>query len=214
MAGGFFSNFTDAFYLPPASPPAIAAVRDSAYGGTGLSPGMLASIYGERLSSGEQVASRLPLSFQMNATVVKVNGAEVPLLFAGPGQVNFLLPQDLAVGPASVTVSNAGSESAATQITLVDAAPAIFGVGATRPARPGEAIEIYATGFGRSNTTLSVSIGGQNAEVLFSGPAPGFPGLHQVNARVPVNTQPGASIPLRIDLAGRSSNTVTIPVSP
>jgi uncharacterized protein (TIGR03437 family) len=174
---------------------------------------MLASIYGERLSWGEQVASRLPLLFQMNATVVKVNGTEVPLLYVGPGQVNFVLPQDLVVGPARVTVSNAGSESAATQIMIQDTAPAIFGA-RPLPVRPGAAIEIYATGFGGSTATPTVSIGGQNAEVLFSGPSQQFSGLHQVNVRVPTNAQPGASVPLRIDLGGRSSNTLTITISP
>jgi uncharacterized protein (TIGR03437 family) len=219
VAGAFFSNLADAFYLPPASPPAVAALRDSAYGGTTLSPGMLVSIYGERLSTGEQIASRLPLPFQMNATVVKVNGAEVPLLYVSPGQVNIVLPQDLAIGAAAVTVSNAGSDSAITQIMTVEAAPAIFGVliagtGSSRPARPGEAIEIYATGFGRSSAVPMVFIGGQSAEVLFSGPASGFSGLHQVNARIPANTPAGASLPLRIDLNGRSSNAISIAIAP
>jgi uncharacterized protein (TIGR03437 family) len=219
VAGAFFSSFTDAFYLAPSLPPAISGVRDAAYGGTALSPGMLASLYGQRLSSGEQVASRLPLAFQMNATVVKVNGADVPLLYVGPSQVNFRLPQDLPLGPASVTAWNAGSESVAAQITVVEAAPAIFGVliagtGLSRPARQGEVIEIYATGFGRSAAIPTVSIGGQTAEVLFSGPAPTVPGLHQLNARIPVNTAAGASVPLRIELAGRISNTVMITIGP
>jgi uncharacterized protein (TIGR03437 family) len=226
VAGAFFSNVTDAFYLPPAAAPAIAAIRDSASGGSALSPGTLASIYGERLSSSEQVASRVPLALQMNATTVKVNGAEVPLLYVGPGQINFLLPQDLAVGPISVTVSNAGSESGAMQLTLAEASPAIFmlsgtqgavlvaGTGSPRPARPGEIIEIYATGFGRTSVTPVVLIGGERTEVLFSGPAPGFPGLNQINARVPGNSSTGPAIPLRIDLGGRSSNTVTIAVAP
>jgi uncharacterized protein (TIGR03437 family) len=219
MAGAFFSNVTDAFYLPPRTPPAIGAIRDAARGAAELSPGTLASIYGERLSSGEQVASKFPLPVQMNATSIKVNGAEVPLLYAGPGQVNFLLPQDLATGPVSVTISNAGSESAAFPLTLVDAAPAIF-EGAvrtvdssSRPARPGEIIEIYATGFGRIRETPIVMIGGERAEVLFSGPAPGFEGLHQVNARVPANQPSAPNVPLQISLSGRTSNTVTFAVS-
>jgi uncharacterized protein (TIGR03437 family) len=220
-AGAFFSNYTDAFYLPPATPPAITAVRDSARGGAELSPGMLATIYGERLSSGEQAAARPPLPLQMNATAVKVNGAQVPVLYAAPGQVNFLIPPDAATGQVSVIVSNAGAESAAVALTLSDAAPAIFPgailiAGSGRPANParaGEIIEIYATGFGRASTPPVVSIGGSRAEVLFSGPAPGFEGLYQVNARVPANTAAGSAVPVQIELAGRTSNAVTISVA-
>ena len=44
-------------------------------------------------------------------------------------------------------------------------------------------------------------IGGIAAEVLFSGLAPGFAGLYQVNVTVPANVTAGPAIPVRVSVA-------------
>ncbi|OFW39398.1 MAG: hypothetical protein A3J28_02560 [Acidobacteria bacterium RIFCSPLOWO2_12_FULL_60_22] len=58
----------------------------------------------------------------------------------------------------------------------------------------------------------TVTIGGQSARVLFSGMAPGFVGLWQINAEVPASVTPGPAVPLVVTAGGVSSNTVTIAV--
>jgi len=97
------------------------------------------------------------------------------------------------------------------------------------PARPGEFLSIYCTGLGRlrnavaSGTiapspapeTLSlpqVNIGGIPAQVAFSGLAPGFVGLYQVNVQVPSNALTGDTVPAVLNIGGVTSNTVTIAV--
>jgi uncharacterized protein (TIGR03437 family) len=49
---------------------------------------------------------------------------------------------------------------------------------------------------------IRVMIGGSPAAVDFSGMAPGFTGLWQVNARVHPQATPGAAVPLSISVAG------------
>jgi uncharacterized protein (TIGR03437 family) len=49
---------------------------------------------------------------------------------------------------------------------------------------------------------ISVMIGGAPAAVDFTGMAPGFTGLWQVNARVSPQATPGAAVPLSINVAG------------
>jgi uncharacterized protein (TIGR03437 family) len=49
---------------------------------------------------------------------------------------------------------------------------------------------------------IRVMIGGSPATVDFTGMAPGFTGLWQVNARVPGEATPGAAVPLSINVAG------------
>ncbi len=102
---------------------------------------------------------------------------------------------------------------------------------ATNPAARGSVIQIFATGAGVTNPLLAagqaaptsgslvltqvqptVTIGGVNAPVQFSGLAPGFVGLWQINATVPMNAPTGASVALVISAGGQTSNTVTIAV--
>ncbi|HEY7678987.1 MAG TPA: fibronectin type III domain-containing protein, partial [Terriglobia bacterium] len=102
---------------------------------------------------------------------------------------------------------------------------------ATNPAPRGSFIQIYATGAGDTSPALTpgeaapasgsplvvthaqptVTIGGLPATVLFSGLAPGFVGLWQINARVPA-VQPGPTVPLVVSIGGVAASTVTIAV--
>lgn len=73
-------------------------------------------------------------------------------------------------------------------------------IGPNGPARPGEVVEIYVAGLGQTNPPLAsgaagnaqltvqqptVTIGGQNASVGFSGASPCCAGLYQINVIIP-----------------------------
>ena len=93
--------------------------------------------------------------------------------------------------------------------------------------RPGEMIAVFGTGFGQVDGTWDsgqpaaapsatitspiVTIGGLPSSVLFSGFAPGFVGLYQINVQVP-EAMPAGTQPLIISMGGMESNAVTIPV--
>ena len=103
-------------------------------------------------------------------------------------------------------------------------------VSESAPARPGEFLLIFCTGLGavqpgvpsgdiaptaeplaRTVTLPMVNIAGIAADVAFSGLAPGFVGLYQVNVQVPGGV-PSGTQEFEIIINGVSSNTVTIAV--
>jgi uncharacterized protein (TIGR03437 family) len=56
---------------------------------------------------------------------------------------------------------------------------------AEHPGSRGSWISLYGTGEGIAGLPASVLIGGYSAEVLYSGAVAGYPGLFQINVRVP-----------------------------
>jgi len=58
-----------------------------------------------------------------------------------------------------------------------------------------------------------VIVGEIPVEVLFSGLAPGFAGLYQVNVQVPAGAVPGEDVPVTISMPNGLSDTATIVVS-
>jgi uncharacterized protein (TIGR03437 family) len=108
-------------------------------------------------------------------------------------------------------------------------------VDASNPAIPGTTyIQIYCTGLGpvtnqpatgapgpsnplaETTATPTVVIGSETqvviAPVVFSGLAPGFVGLYQINARVPAGAPTGTAVGLAISIGDQRSNSVTIAV--
>lgn len=104
-------------------------------------------------------------------------------------------------------------------------------VDGSNPATPGVTyILIYCTGLGQVSNqpqsgapapdrplaetamTPTVSIGSVPANVSFSGLAPGYVGLYQVNAQVPAGAPAGSAVPVVVSIGGVTSNTVTIAV--
>jgi adhesin/invasin len=65
----------------------------------------------------------------------------------------------------------------------------------------------------RTNGTPVVTIGGLPAQILFSGLAPGFVGVWQINAVVPENAPAGDDIPVQVSINGAASNSVTMAVA-
>ena len=60
--------------------------------------------------------------------------------------------------------------------------------------------------------TPTATIGGVEARVLFSGMAPGYVGLWQINAEIPASVTPGPAVSLVVTAGGVTSSTVTIAV--
>jgi len=173
----------------------------------------------------EQISCLVPLSVTTASVITVSYGGSESLTFEfGSGAFRsdvapgiFTLSPD---GQGAVLIGGSG---------LIARAPTD---GQSRPARRGEVIEIYATGLGAvSNAppfgdagsadalsrtlgnTIAV-IGTSRAAVLYSGLAPGLPGVYQVNAVVPQDVPTGDRVPVTIQVneQGLRSNAVTIAI--
>ncbi len=126
--------------------------------------------------------------------------ATVPVATANPAMFTF--PD----GTSTIALNQDGTLNTAADPAPRDTIVAIFGTG------QGLVEPLIETGeraaaepLNRVTNDVSAMIGGVGAEVLFSGMAPGFVGLVQVNVRVPLGAEAGPVVQLTIDIGGAST---------
>src|SRR5579871_42070 len=134
--------------------------------------------------------------------------------------------------PGVFTINAAGQGAVQISSTGAFAAPSGSVPGAAaNPVAKGDFVTIYCTGLGDvtnrpatgtpappgpnlavTTTAPAVTIGGAAATVSFSGLAPGFVGLYQVNVQVPSAATSGNAVTLQLSIGGINANPVTIAV--
>ncbi|HEV3334194.1 MAG TPA: PEGA domain-containing protein [Bryobacteraceae bacterium] len=135
----------------------------------GIAPGSIASIYGGSLAATTALGPSSPLTQTLAGVTVMANGQLFPLFFVSPTQINFLLPPNFPIGPATLTVSVAGQADLQSNFTVVRNAPGLFQqvnngqafaivlhedgslVTTVSPAQSGELLTMFGTGFGPTN---------------------------------------------------------------
>jgi uncharacterized protein (TIGR03437 family) len=227
------------------SPPVINVngVSNAASLQPGFTPASWIAVQGTHLAqttrtwhTSDFVGNLLPT--QLDGVSVWVNGKPGYIYYVSPTLVNLLAPDDTAIGPVQVQVANAQGTSGMSAANETQFTPAFFqfspkypaaahlnGVlvgpaglipGANfAPAKPGETIELYGTGFGPTNPPLpadeivtkaaplvngvTVTIGGETAKVKFAGLV--FPGEQLINVTLPADL-PDGDIPLMATVGG------------
>ena len=227
-------------------------------GGGTLAPGMLVALFGEQLTRQDPVsATSLPLETQLGGATVLVNGQPAPVYFSSYGQITFQLPYSTQAGPALVQIEREGQRGNVAQVPVEPAAPRLLRLGIgdygivvnqdgtfpipttpgipSRPARRGDALVVYAIGFGQTDPPVqsgvaapgsplasvpgfAVSFGGglqgtaNPVQPFFLGLTPGFVGLYQINVVVPDDVPSGPAISLYVERGGVFSNRVALAI--
>ncbi len=219
---------------PPVPTPVVKAVVNSAGYGTSIATGSLATIFGTDLAANAAQADAFPLPRDLAGTRVEVDGFLALLYYVSPTQINFVFP---AMGGQSLAVVRGETASAPARPAGTFWAPGLYTLDGTpagpvaaahldgtvvtpaNPARRGETIQAYGTGIGMINPLLMiavpapvVSLGSARAPVAYAGPAPGLPGVTQLNVTIPADAPSGAAVPMLFQLAANSSNAATLAV--
>ncbi len=231
VGGGGVVSAASFAALVPASPGSMISIFgvEMADGiGRSLSIPLSTSLAGATVLLGGQT---LPLLFtsagQINALVpygIATNTEHQLVVQRG---ASFTVPEPVTVAaaqPAVFTINQQGTGQGA--VLNQD-----FSFNsAENPAAIGAVVQLFCAGLGEVNPPVeagaaapssplartvdevTVTIGGVSAQVDFSGLAPNFAGLYQVNAVVPAGVTPGNDVPVVLSVAGQSSPTVTIAV--
>jgi uncharacterized protein (TIGR03437 family) len=214
----------------------------------GVAPGSVASIFGDNLTAETVVGPATPLAKSLAGVTVHIGTRSLPLYFVSPAQINFEIPPDLAPGVLTVVVSSAGMPDVSSDFTVVRNAPGLFPavidgqtyamvmhedgtpVTAAAPARQGELLTAYGTGFGPTDrvrpegvalagsprymildpVTIQLGAGVFKPESAFA--SPGQVGVDAIQFRLDSSATSGAAIPLYLTVNGVSSNTLPLPI--
>ncbi|HMV84014.1 MAG TPA: PKD domain-containing protein [Blastocatellia bacterium] len=129
--GGGTSVTLPFFIGKPAS-----AVQASSFSSFGVAPDSIASLFGENLANGVEVAGTVPLPTSLLGTGVTVRDSagidrQAPLFFVSPGQINFLVPAATATGQALLIVRNGNTVAGIGAVSVPRLAPGLFTANAT-----------------------------------------------------------------------------------
>jgi uncharacterized protein (TIGR03437 family) len=176
--------------------PVIGAIVNAASNLPGMAPGSIDTIYGANLADAS----------------VTLNGAPVTLLYRADSQINFYVPPNVSLGPGTLAVTTAAGIAVTAPVTLTATDPGIFAV-----RQNAGFLEIYATGLGPTQavgsynvttTTPVVFVGSTALTPAFSGLAPGFTGLYQVNVQLPPSA--AGTVPVSVTSGQTYSNEIRV----
>jgi uncharacterized protein (TIGR03437 family) len=233
------SKLASGLALADSIPPTIDAggVVSGASFQPGIVPGSWLTIKGTNLSPVASdtwekaiVGGNLPTS--LDGVSVSVGSKPAYVYFISPGQINVQAP-DVGAGPVPVTVTTPSGTSTAMTATVAVQSPAFFlwpgnqavatrnsdgslavkagtfAGATTAPAKPGDVLILWGTGFGpttppvaagiqvpsdgtiRNTSPVTIKIGTADAQVFGSALSPGFAGLYQVAIQVPASMADG-----------------------
>jgi uncharacterized protein (TIGR03437 family) len=186
----------------------VAVVNAASLAAGPIAPGEIITVFGT--------------GFDPANTQLLLDGGPATLFYTSATQINALAPGSLTPNsPTTLSIVVDGVTVATSPVPVATASPGIFTTGAsgqaaalnqdgslnsaTNPADRGSVVSIYATGQGSGTGNVTLTIAGYNAPLFYAGPAPGFPGLMQINAQIPCGFLPPGNQAVTLSIDGISS---------
>ena len=156
--------------------------------------------------------------------------ASQPSFGGFPAQFIALVPSDAPLGQADVLAVAPSGKSFSTTVWIAVSDFGIFTkaaagydaavaqvwsntprtIGLTTPVQAGDWVTLWGTGLGSTDSTVLVDVAGIGVAPSYSGPAPGLPGVDQINFQFPAGVPDDCYIPLAVKVDGRAGNSPSI----
>lgn len=225
----------------------ISTVNAASFMGP-LAPGTIAAAFGTGLATRTEAAQSQPLPTQIAGTSVKIVDSknvthQAQLFFVSSGQINYMIPEQAATGPAQVQVTSGDGTVTTGSMMLENSSPAIFtatasgqGIAAALTTVDGKSFQNIANPDGSARAVSPSTTQNQNVLLLFgtglrrasnvrvrfgslevtpsfAGAQGGFAGLDQINVTIPANISLGM-VNISVIADGRTSNISQIFMQP
>ncbi len=231
-------------YIPPAGVVNAAGPTPD----DGVAAGSIIAIYGENLAPDTVTGPPSPLAQTLAGVTVQVDDRLLPLFFVSGQQINALLPSDLEPGGYSLTIHSSRQPGVSAAFQVIRNAPGLFAnqidslayaaaihpdgslVLPSNPARPGELITLYGTGFGPYLPSpldgfpvppeavfplvdaVEILLGEVTITPQWVRAAVGSTGVTAVSLQVPDEAPPSGSPQVKVRIYTRESNSVILPL--
>lgn len=230
-------------YISPGGIQNSAALTSGA-----VAPGSAVSIYGINLASDTFKSPVTHLAQTLSNVTVRAGGEAVPLFFVSPSQINLQLPSNLAAGDNKLAVQVEGKPEATASFAAARNAPGLFGtvangqtfavanhqdgtaISAGSPARSGEIVSLFGTGFGPYNPlpadgvavpsgtkyplvdAARIWVAGAEVEPVWAGAAAGKIGVAVVQFKIDDTIPHETTVTVKVQVNNAESNSVLLPV--
>ena len=113
-----------------AQPPRSLAILNAASGGNVIAPNSIASAFGRQIGNSTVQANSLPLPTTLGGVTLAItepgSAAQMAgLFYVSPNQINFVAPDGVKIGNATVKISN-GSVNTSADVQVAAVAPGLF----------------------------------------------------------------------------------------
>jgi hypothetical protein len=226
------------------TPVAFTLVNGASFGVGALAPGAFGSLLGQDLAPFIYTApaGALPTTLG-NGTLTLIDSTmqelAMGLSYVSPTQVNFVVPENASLGPATLrlvvngvimtgpatvnaiqpglfTLSSNGTGTAVANVLHVNSNGDRFYTDTTAPitfTAPDQKIYLifYGTGF-RKGASFTVTAGNVSLPVLYAGSQTVYPGLDQLNTELPGSLAGAGAVTVNLTVDGQAANPVSITI--
>jgi uncharacterized protein (TIGR03437 family) len=209
-----------------------------------VTPGALVTAYANfdaKIATSTEQAATPDWPLTLGGATVTIKDAagvstQAAISYASPKQINYRVPENAAVGIATVSFSAGGAtvpgylnivstypglfkagpdNLAAAQVARIQAGKTIYSTVATAepiaigPASEQATLILYGTGLNAAKD-VSVTIGGVQAQVAYAGPQGTYAGLDQIDVPIPQAVSGKGRVDVIVTAGGKPSNWVNV----